>query len=127
MCPTGGYAAAQAFVTELNSRFADKLPPGTVLRLPTEAEFEAAMDANLFSPTYDFEATCETVAAKYAKKYAWKSELDALVYAAHETDPWRVASENPAWLCRQHRVKRFLLRPNAANVVLRLVVAHPHR
>jgi serine/threonine protein kinase len=125
MCPTGGYAAAQAFVTELNSRFADKLPPGTVLRLPTEAEYEAALDANLFSPTYDFEATCETVAAKYAKKYAWKSELDALVYAAHETDPCREASENPAWLCRQHRVKRFLLRPNASNVVLRLVVGRP--
>ena len=63
----------------------------------------------------------------YAKKYAWKSELDALVYAAHETDPCRVASENPAWLCRQHRVKRFLLRPNAANVVLRLVAARSFR
>ena len=123
MCPTGGYATAQAFVTELSTRLADKLPRGTVLRLPTEAEYEAALDANLFSPTYDFEATCETVTAKYAKKYAWKSELDALVYAAHETDPCRTTSTNPAWLCRQHRVKRFLLRPNAANVVLRLVVA----
>ncbi len=125
MCPTGGYAAAQAFVAELNTRLADKMPRGTVLRLPTEAEYEAALDANLFSPTYDFEATCETVAAKYAKKYAWKSELDALVYAAHETDPCRMTSANPAWLCRQRRVKRFLLRPNAANVVLRLVAGRP--
>ena len=63
----------------------------------------------------------------YAKKYAWKSELDALFYAAHEMDPCREASENPAWLCRQHRVKRFLLRPNAANVVLRLVAARSFR
>ena len=122
MCPTGGYAAAQAFVAELNSRLADKLPRGTVLRLPTEAEYEAALDAHLFTPTYDFEATCETVTAKYAKKYAWKSQLDALVYAAHETDPCRLASDNPAWICRQHRAKRFLLHPSVDNVALRLVV-----
>ena len=114
-------------LADLNSRLANRLPQDTVLRLPTEAEWELAMRTGVFEPGYDFEPTADTVPGKYAKKYAWKAELDTLVYAEKEIDPYRTSVNNAAWVCRQRQFKRFLLRPDNGNVKIRLALGQKLR
>jgi len=117
-----GLDGIEAQIAEWNRRCGAQLPPKTVLRLPTESEWESAMQAGLFTPDYGFEATADTVKGRYLKKYAWKSELDALVYALRETDTHRKAVETPAWVCRQNQYRRLLLRPDNRDVRVRLVI-----
>lgn len=117
-----GLDGIEAQITEWNRRCAARLPPKTVLRLPTESEWESAMQAGLFTPDYGFEATADTVKGRYLKKYAWKAELDSLVYETRETDTHRKTVETPAWVCRQNQYRRLLLRPDNRDVRVRLII-----
>ena len=120
-----GVDGIKACLADLNRQLKGMLPSGMVLRLPTEAEWEASMRAGAFKPDYGFEATADTVQGRYAKKYAWKAEPDSLVYGERETDPFRTAVVNAAWVCRQKRFKRHLLRPDNGDVRVRLVIGQP--
>ena len=105
-----GYARAEAFASWLNKRFQSKLPRGYVFRLPSEAEWEYAMNTGVVARHWDFEGTLDTVRAVSEKANAWKFDVSVMDYAASESDPVRVYSQNPAWVCRQNAEKRFLLR-----------------
>ena len=116
-----GYARAEAFASWLNKRFQSKLPRGYVFRLPSEAEWEYAMNTGVVARNWDFEGTLDTVRAVSGKANAWKFEVSVMDYAAAESDPVRVYSQNPAWVCRQDAKKRFLLRMDG-NGCFRMVV-----
>ena len=105
-----GYARAEAFAGWLNRRFRSKLPRGYVFRMPSEAEWEHAVNAGVIARNWDFEGTLDTAAAVSKKAYAWKFDLSVMTYGESETDPLRVCADNPAWVCRQDAKKRFLLR-----------------
>ena len=105
-----GCARAEAFARWLNKRFQSKLPRGYVFRLPSEAEWEYAMNMGIVARHWDFEGTLDTVRAVSGKANAWKFDVSVMDYAATESDPVRVYSQNPAWVCRQDAKKRCLLR-----------------
>lgn len=105
-----GCARAEAFASWLNKRFLSKLPRGYVFRLPSEAEWEYAMNMGIVARHWDFEGTLDTVRAVSGKANAWKFDVSVMDYAATESDPVRVYSQNPAWVCRQDAKKRCLLR-----------------
>ena len=105
-----GHARAEAFASWLNKRFQSKLPHGYVFRLPSEAEWEFAMNTGVVARNWDFEGTLDTVKAVSKKTNAWRFDVSVMDYAAKESDPLRVCSQNPAWVCRHSEVKRFLLR-----------------
>lgn len=116
-----GYARAEAFASWLNKRFQSKLPRGYVFRLPSEAEWEYAMNTGVVARNWDFEGTLDTVRAVSGKANAWKFDVSVMDYAAVESDPVRVYSQNPAWVCRQDAKKRYLLRMDG-NGCFRMVV-----
>ena len=105
-----GYARAEAFAGWLNRRFRSKLPRGYVFRMPSEAEWEHAVNAGVIARNWDFEGTLDTAVAVSKKPYAWRFDLSVMTYGESETDPLRVCSDTSAWVCRQDAKKRFLLR-----------------
>lgn len=105
-----GRARAEAFAAWLNKRFQAKLPRGYVFRLPSEAEWEYAMNMGVVARHWNFEGTLDTVRAVATKANAWKFDVSVMEYAALEIDPVRAYDQNPAWVCRQDAKKRYLLR-----------------
>lgn len=116
-----GRAQAEAFAAWLNAKFGSKLPDGYVFRLPTEAELECAQQKGAVARHWSFEGTLDTAQAVAKKANAWKYELSVMDYGASEVDPVRVWRPNPAWVCRQNVVKRFLL-PFNGNATFRMAV-----
>lgn len=105
-----GYARAEAFASWLNKRFQPELPRGYVFRLPSEAEWEYAMNRGVVSRHWNFEGTLDTVRAVSRKASDWKFDVAVMDYKALEVDPVRVCNQNSAWVCRQSAKKRCLLR-----------------
>jgi len=117
-----GRANAEAFADWLNKKFKAKLPRGYVFRMPTEAEWECAQQAGAIGKSWDFEGMLDTVKAIAKKAHSWKFELSVMDYGASEVDPVRVCTQNPAWVCRQNDVKRFLVPISRGDVTFRMVV-----